>query len=91
MTRALFSTTALALVFTTSGAMADVTPEEVWLKGDGREWFMRVVSDTCDKFGHLLDREKTLAHIQAIADGKAPFSFVPWRLVCLGKWHNSVK
>ena len=30
MTRALFSTTALALVFTTSGAMADVTPEEVW-------------------------------------------------------------
>lgn len=30
MTRALFSTTALALVFTASGAMADVTPEEVW-------------------------------------------------------------
>lgn len=71
--------------------MGFVTPEEVWLKGDGREWFLRGVTDTCDKFGHLLDPEKTLAHVRAIADGKAPFSFVPWRLVCLGKWHNSIK
>lgn len=30
MTRMLASSTALALVFTASGAMADVTPEEVW-------------------------------------------------------------
>ena len=64
---------------------------ELWLKGEGREWFMAGAESTCRQFGHFLDADATMNHIRAIADGRQPFSFMPWRVLCLGKWYDSVK
>jgi asparagine synthase (glutamine-hydrolysing) len=72
--------------------MGFVTPEEVWLKGEGKTWFLDGVKRTCQQFGGtLLDAEATMKHVQAVIDGKTEFSFMPWRVLCLGKWYDMVK
>ncbi len=72
--------------------MGFVTPEEVWLKGEGRAWFMEGVENTCKHFGgHLVNAEATLAHVREIADGKRAFTFMPWRVFSLGKWYEMVR
>jgi asparagine synthase (glutamine-hydrolysing) len=70
--------------------MGFVTPEELWLKGEGRSWFMDGAAKTCKQFGSILNPTATMEHIRSIADGKSAFSFMPWRVVCLGKWYDSV-
>jgi asparagine synthase (glutamine-hydrolysing) len=72
--------------------MGFVTPEELWLKGEGKAWFMEGVENTCKQFGgSILNADATLAHVREIVEGKREFSFMPWRVLCLGKWHNAVK
>ncbi len=72
--------------------MGFVTPEELWLKGEGRKWFMEGVEHTCKQFGgHLLDAEATKKYVLEIMDGKRKFSFMPWRVLCFGKWYDMVK
>jgi asparagine synthase (glutamine-hydrolysing) len=70
--------------------MGFVTPEELWLRGEGKEWFLAGAENTCRKFGNVLDPTETMQQIHAIADSKSPFSFMPWRVLCLGKWHDSI-
>jgi asparagine synthase (glutamine-hydrolysing) len=72
--------------------MGFVTPEEVWLKNEGRAWFMEGVDRTCTLFGgHLIDAAATKNRVLEIADGKRVFDFMPWRVLCLGKWYDMVK
>jgi asparagine synthase (glutamine-hydrolysing) len=72
--------------------MGFVTPEEVWLKNEGKAWFMDGIQKTCSYFdGTLLNGPATIAHVQEIIDGSKQFNFMPWRVFCLGKWFEMLR
>jgi asparagine synthase (glutamine-hydrolysing) len=68
--------------------MGFVTPEEVWLKGEGRVWFNDWVNYTCNNAPSFVDGNKLKAEIENIIAGKQPFSFLPWRVSVFGNWVN---
>jgi asparagine synthase (glutamine-hydrolysing) len=71
--------------------MGFVTPEEVWLKGEGRQWFEDGVAAACRQFGDtLLHADKTKQHVADMISGKRPFDFMPWRIISFAKWYNSL-
>jgi asparagine synthase (glutamine-hydrolysing) len=70
--------------------MGFVTPEEVWLKGEGKEWFLSAIDNTCKIFSDHIDGAYVKEHVNNIIAGKEPFSFMPWRIASLGIWHKNV-
>lgn len=72
--------------------MGFVTPEELWLKGEGKEWFRNDINKACKQFdGYILNSAATQNHVNAIIDGKEPFSFMPWRIVCFSRWFDMMQ
>lgn len=72
--------------------MGFVTPEELWLKGEGKEWFRQGIEKACNRFGgHLLNSSATWDHVNAMMEGKVPFTFMPWRIVCFVKWYEMME
>jgi asparagine synthase (glutamine-hydrolysing) len=70
--------------------MGFVTPEEQWIRKD-TQWFRQRMSETLDQFPAYFNKDKTIAHLNDVADGKKPFDFSIWRIVCLGKWYTLYK
>ncbi|MCW3121333.1 MAG: asnB [Flavipsychrobacter sp.] len=71
--------------------MGFVTPEELWIKGEGREWFISEVDKACQQFGGtLLHAANVKQHVVEMINGKRPFDFMPWRIICFNKWYNSL-
>jgi asparagine synthase (glutamine-hydrolysing) len=71
--------------------MGFVTPEEMWLKGVGKEWFLKGISKACKQFdGHLLDAAKVNSYVSEMIGGQRPFDSMPWRIVCFHRWFNSI-
>ncbi len=70
--------------------MGFVTPEEVWLKGDGKQWFLDAADYTCTVFKDMLHVDLLKKEINDIIDSKKPFSTMPWRIASLGIWHKTV-
>ncbi len=70
--------------------MGFVTPEEVWLKGEGKQWFLDAADYTCNVFKNMLHTDFLKKEINDIIDGKKPFSTVPWRVASLGIWYKMV-
>lgn len=71
--------------------MGFVTPEELWLKGEGKEWFNTEIEKACQQFGGtLLNTEHTKSYVAEMIAGKRQFDFVPWRIICFSKWHESM-
>ena len=70
--------------------MGFVTPEELWLKGEGKEWFLKAVDDTCTLFKEMIDATLLKKEVNDIIDGKKPFSPLPWRVASLGIWYRMV-
>jgi asparagine synthase (glutamine-hydrolysing) len=66
--------------------MGFVTPEEVWLRGEASDWFRRSVRDAIDAAPHILDAEQVIKEVDAIITGQQPFSHLPWRILCFGRW-----
>jgi len=66
--------------------MGFVTPEEVWLKEEGTEWFRAEILQTLDENPEYFNREKTIAMVEDMISGKARFTFTPWRIICFGRW-----
>ncbi len=72
--------------------MGFVTPEELWLKGEGREWFNTEIDKACKQFGgKILDTDQAKQYTADMMSGKRAFDFVPWRIVCFNKWFDSIK
>jgi len=71
--------------------MGFVTPEEVWLKGEGKEWFLEAIDYTCKEFKHLIKEDVLKQHVDDIISSKEPFSYVPWRVAAFGIWYRGVK
>ncbi len=71
--------------------MGFVTPEELWLKGEGKEWFLDGIDKACKQFGGtLLNEEKVKKYVFDIIEGRREFDSMPWRIVCFHRWYNSL-
>jgi asparagine synthase (glutamine-hydrolysing) len=69
--------------------MGFVTPEELWLKGEGRTWFEEGVERACRQFGgQLLNAEGVRQYVSEMINGKRQFDFMPWRMLCFEHWFN---
>jgi asparagine synthase (glutamine-hydrolysing) len=70
--------------------MGFVTPEAVWLGSTATEWFRDGIEATLDVAPTLFDRRKVLDMVEGTIAGTIPFSFEPWRILCFGRWVNTV-
>ena len=66
--------------------MGFVTPEEVWLTRTAVAWFRRSVSAALDVSPELYEPDRVMRLFDGMSAGKIPFSFLPWRILCLGRW-----
>ncbi len=62
------------------------TPEQEWAQGPMREFMRAGVIKTLDMYPQLLNRNATLDLANRTLDGRAPFSFTPWRILMIGVW-----
>jgi asparagine synthase (glutamine-hydrolysing) len=71
--------------------MGFVTPEEVWLKGEGREWVTQKIEKVCDEFdGKLLNAKKVREYVSEIMSSKRVFDPMLWRIVCFYEWYKKM-
>jgi asparagine synthase (glutamine-hydrolysing) len=68
--------------------MGFVSPEEVWLKGEGKEWFMDWLRYMSHRLPEFVDGQRLEKEVVDIIDSKKPFNFLPWRVSVLGNWLN---
>jgi asparagine synthase (glutamine-hydrolysing) len=65
--------------------MGFVTPEQIWLEKDGRKDLLAAAKETIERAKGCLSPH-LLSHCEKIADGRIPFSSLPWRVVSFGQW-----
>jgi asparagine synthase (glutamine-hydrolysing) len=71
--------------------MGFVTPEELWLKGEGKAWFNDGIDRACKQFGGtILNADNARQYVSAVIDGKREFDFIPWRIFCFHRWFNGM-
>ncbi len=70
--------------------MGFVTPEEVWLKGEGKDWFLKGVAETVSMLPSLFDEVKLKRFCDDMTEGKIPFDFTMWRILSFGKWYAAM-
>jgi asparagine synthase (glutamine-hydrolysing) len=69
--------------------MGFVTPEELWLKNEGKSWFISEIDIACKEFdGIILNGKATRQYLDEMQTGSRKFDFVPWRILCFNKWFN---
>ena len=72
--------------------MGFVTPEELWLKGEGKAWFNSEIDKACQQFGGtILHTDNVKKYVSDMIAGNRRFNFTPWRIVCFNKWYNSIQ
>lgn len=62
-----------------------VTPEESWVRGEGREAFRRLLGEAVESSSGLLKGEIIRIGEEMIA-GRRPFHFLLWRVINFGQW-----
>jgi asparagine synthase (glutamine-hydrolysing) len=68
--------------------MGFVTPEEVWLKKDGKDWFKKNIEATLDIFPNYFKKDELIRYYNNVVNGTTPFDFTLWRILCLGRWNK---
>lgn len=66
--------------------MGFVTPEQVWVTQTATDWFREQVGAAAEFAPEILDATETLRMFDNIVSGRAAFSFLPWRVLCFGRW-----
>ena len=70
--------------------MGFVTPEEMWLKGEGKDWFLAGVEKALKLTPSLFDGTKVRQLCKDMTDSKIPFDNSVWRILSFGKWYASM-
>jgi len=70
--------------------MGFVTPEELWLKGEGKEWFLKGVDDTIGLLPEFFNETELRRFCADMISGAIPFDFTLWRILSFGKWYASM-
>jgi asparagine synthase (glutamine-hydrolysing) len=73
-------------VLTRQDKLGFATPEQEWAQGPMRTYLRAGVVKTLDTFPTLMNREATLALVDATLDGSSSFNFTPWRILMVGLW-----
>lgn len=66
--------------------MGFVTPEKLWLSETATDWFRQGVTAALDIAPNVFDRKKTVSMVESMIEGRLPFTFAPWRILCFGRW-----
>lgn len=66
--------------------MGFVSPEERWMKEEGREWFEEEAKRSAWHLQAVGKRELAESHMSQIVNGDVPFNFLPWRIINFGYW-----
>ena len=66
--------------------MGFVTPEALWLRGPAADWFREGTEHAIEAAPDVFEPDEVRREVEAIIAGSAPFSFFPWRMLCLGRW-----
>lgn len=70
--------------------MGFVTPEELWLKGEGNSWFREEIEKACKQLGGVyFDSERARKYVNEMVEGKRHFDFMPWRIVAFRRWYEN--
>ncbi len=68
--------------------MGFVTPEEIWLREEGTDWFLAGINETLDLLPHLFNAENVKILFANMTESKIPFDFSIWRILFLGRWYK---
>ena len=70
--------------------MGFVTPEEMWLKGEGKDWFQEGIEDTLRILPALFNETKVRKLFTDTIEERIPFDFTIWRIISFGRWYASM-
>lgn len=73
-------------VRTRTDKMGFVTPEEPWLRQSARGWFRQGVEEAIETCPQLFHGDRLVKIVDDMIVGQTSFSFLPWRILCLGRW-----
>jgi asparagine synthase (glutamine-hydrolysing) len=62
-----------------------VTPEQTWVKNQNPHQFKLMLRDAIENSHGVLTDSANLV-LDEMIEGRRPFSFLVWRLICFGKW-----
>jgi asparagine synthase (glutamine-hydrolysing) len=71
--------------------MGFVTPEALWLRGPAADWFREGTDQALEAAPAVFEPDRLRREVDAVIAGSAPFSFLPWRVLCLGRWLATVE
>jgi asparagine synthase (glutamine-hydrolysing) len=71
--------------------MGFVTPEQVWVTRTATEWFREQVRAAVQFAPDVFEGVETLRMFEDIARGRTAFSFLPWRVLCFGRWLRALE
>lgn len=66
--------------------MGFVTPEEIWLKQEKRDWFKTALEEGYEIMPGWLNKSKIQNMIDLVLNDKSVFSFTPWRILMFTRW-----
>ncbi|MFN2453660.1 MAG: asparagine synthase (glutamine-hydrolyzing) [Pyrinomonadaceae bacterium] len=66
--------------------MGFVTPEQVWLREVATDWFEERVDAALDVAPEIFNADEVKRLMQDTIEGRVPFTFTPWRILCFGAW-----
>lgn len=66
--------------------MGFVSPEERWLKEEGRAWFIKEMEGSAIYLPDFIDHIKAREMVEAMVGGKKGFSFSPWHILSLNRF-----
>jgi asparagine synthase (glutamine-hydrolysing) len=70
--------------------MGFVTPEEVWIKGEGQKWFLDCLTAASTNIPDLVNLSIVNREVESLFKGESKFNFKYWRLACFGNWLNMI-
>ena len=62
----------------------------MWLKGEGKDWFLAGVEKALKLTPSLFDGTKVRQLCKDMTDSKIPFDNSVWRILSFGKWYASM-
>ncbi len=65
--------------------MAFVTPEEEWMRQHAPEKFREALKESIAHSKGILNAHAA-TYLEEMIAGKRAFNFLPWRMICFGKW-----
>jgi len=70
--------------------MGFVTPEQVWLQETATDWFRSAIAKALDATSDIFYPDRVTKMLEQMISGRIPFSFAPWRILCMGRWMTMI-